>query len=425
MEENRSIETKIAIVGSGPAGLMASLWLIKNKTPHLLIDSNSFPRHKACGDIVTSKAIRSLNEIDEEIIPDMINKGLLAPIWGNKMYVSNPEYIEFKYRGLDGNSDVPSCYSGKRAEFDDYLLNRVKKSEWVKILPECYIKSIKSISDEFYLFTATEKIIKTKIIIGAWGSNSNLSKQLGALFINDRHFAIGIQAYFKGLKCKADVPELILDKSVFPGGFYITPLTDTVCNVNLVVRKDILAKRKIDLKKHFDYLCKHNQIIIEKFKDAHQISEFKGSVLSLGTKKRKITGKGYMLAGDAAGLIDLITGNGIPQAMISGKFAAQKAIECLEKNDFSAAFMNSYEKKLYYKIRNDVSVGKLINPIFSNQVFKSLLFASLKFLSSKNSTNSALVNLLYNRNPVYTLFNPVFYYKLFFSSKTAKNKNHV
>ena len=36
-----------------------------------------------------------------------------------------------------------------------------------------------------------------------------------------------------------------------------------------------------------------------------------------------------MLVGDAAGLIDLISANGIPQAMISGKLAALQAIECI------------------------------------------------------------------------------------------------
>ncbi|MFX4447000.1 FAD-dependent monooxygenase, partial [Acinetobacter baumannii] len=44
------LKTKVCIVGSGPAGAVASLYLSKFNIPHILIERKKFPRDKVCGD---------------------------------------------------------------------------------------------------------------------------------------------------------------------------------------------------------------------------------------------------------------------------------------------------------------------------------------------------------------------------------------
>ncbi len=425
MQEKHSIDSKVVIIGAGPAGLIASLWLIKSNIPHILIDANTFPRDKSCGDIITSKVIRCINEIDAEMIPNMVKAGLLSPISGTKIYAPSAKSFEIAFKGLDGNKLTPSCYSVKRGPFDEFLLSVVKQSKVVEVKTACFIKEINYENEDYYLHSSEGTIIKTKLIIGASGSNSNVSKLLGNLVKEDKHLAIGIRAYFTGVACREDLSELICDESIFPGGLYITPLSEGVFNVNLVVRKDLIEKKKLNLKKQFEYLLKHNSILKEKFEKAKQISDFKGSGLFLGTKKRKISGNGFMLAGDAAGLIDLISGNGIPQAMISGKFAAEKAIECLETNNFSVSFISSYEERLYKKIKNDLSIGKLVNPILAHNFFRKFVFKALSFFCNKNEKNSALIKLLYSSNPMITLLNPYFYFQLFSDSKNEEGKGSL
>jgi flavin-dependent dehydrogenase len=267
------------------------------------------------------------------------------------------------------------------------------------------------------MLTSTEgKIIQSKLILGATGSNSSLSKQLGNLTKEDEHFAVGVRAYFTGVECEANVTELFLDRSIFPGGLYISPMANNLYNVNIVVRKDIMHKRKMNLKAEFDNLIASNKLVNRKFKNATRVSDFKGSGLFLGTRKRAISGKGFMLLGDSAGLIDLISANGIPQAMISGRFAADKAMECVKSKNFSAEFMKSYDHELYAKIDSDLSIGKLVNPILSFTLFHQIAFAVFNFLGSKNPNNSVLVNVLYANNHILTILNPVFYFNLLMGS---------
>ncbi len=57
----------ITIIGAGPAGQIASLFLAKRGIPSLLIDKSAHPRLKPCADVVTGQAIRILHELDASL----------------------------------------------------------------------------------------------------------------------------------------------------------------------------------------------------------------------------------------------------------------------------------------------------------------------------------------------------------------------
>jgi menaquinone-9 beta-reductase len=68
-----TIKTKIAIVGAGPTGATLSLLLAKNKIPHLLLDKETFPRDKICGDGYTAEVFKVLREIDNSLYEEFIS----------------------------------------------------------------------------------------------------------------------------------------------------------------------------------------------------------------------------------------------------------------------------------------------------------------------------------------------------------------
>ena len=57
-----------------------------------------------------------------------------------------------------------------------------------------------------------------------------------------------------------------------------------------------------------------------------------------------------MFCGDAGHLIEPLTGEGIGQAMVSGRYAGWQAMKCFEQDDFSAKFMKSYDTTVYKKL---------------------------------------------------------------------------
>jgi flavin-dependent dehydrogenase len=142
-------------------------------------------------------------------------------------------------------------------------------------------------------------------------------------------------------------------------------------------------------------------------------------MLFLGTKRRIVAGDSYMVAGDSAGLIEFFSGNGIPQAISSGRIAGETAILAIENQNFSAGFLSDYEDKLYHKIKLNYAGGRVVLPLLHRPYYSKLVLKFLNFLSGRPQTNAMLRDLLYEKNPGKILRKPGFYYKLFFKREAV------
>jgi flavin-dependent dehydrogenase len=91
--------------------------------------------------------------------------------------------------------------------------------------------------------------------------------------------------------------------------------------------------------------------IKERFAEAELVGEEKGWSIPIGyfDGKLPISGNRILLCGDAAGLVEPATGEGIAPAMSSGRFAAWQIKRCFKENNFSADFMKAYDKDIRKK----------------------------------------------------------------------------
>src|SRR5436190_22064458 len=67
-------EVDVLIAGAGPAGATTSLFLCKEKIPHVIIDKASFPRDKICGDALSGKVVDVLKRLDEKLLQEVYDK---------------------------------------------------------------------------------------------------------------------------------------------------------------------------------------------------------------------------------------------------------------------------------------------------------------------------------------------------------------
>ena len=104
--------------------------------------------------------------------------------------------------------------------------------------------------------------------------------------------------------------EIYFDKRFFPIYLWVFPLPGNLANVGFSMLSGEIAKRKINLRKAFYGFIEQSPELKRKFKDAVQVSPPEGFGLPLGSKVPVISGERFMLAGDAASLIDPITGEG-------------------------------------------------------------------------------------------------------------------
>ena len=403
--------TDVCIIGAGPAGAAASITLSKSGIPHFLVDSATFPRHKPCGDILTSGALRAMNDLDASILQELIENKLVSPINNTHTFPPNGKPIRIDYLPLDGKANSPGCYSVSRYDYDIIFINRIEKLGLATIKQNCRITQIEEKTDGIQLLTESGETILAKLIIVATGSNNNILKQIG-LSHPKGGSAIGIRAHYENVDCKINDSELYLSPGIMPGGLYITPLPTGRFNVNLVVSMDKVAAENLNLKEKFESFIQSNPVLQSKFVNAKRIGNFEGSMLFLGLKQKVITGNRFMVVGDSGGLIDFFTGNGIPQALLSGKMAAQRAKEAIESEDFSKEFLFGFENTLYKKLNKNYTAEKFIYPLLHKKTFSKFLLKFLNYLSGRPHTNAMLRDLLYQKDPGKMVRNPNFFYKL-------------
>ena len=176
--------------------------------------------------------------------------------------------------------------------------------------------------------------------------------------MEDEHYCAGLRAYYKGVK---DLDpngyiELHFVKDFLPGYFWIFPLPNGYANVGVGMRSDMVSKKKVNLKEDMLKLIREYEPIRKRFEGAELEGPIRGYGLPLGSKKRPLSGDGFILLGDAGSLIDPFTGEGIGNAMISGLKAAE-TIEALNGN-YTAAALKMYDDSVYKRLWPELSLSK-------------------------------------------------------------------
>jgi flavin-dependent dehydrogenase len=137
-----------------------------------------------------------------------------------------------------------------------------------------------------------------------------------------------------------------------------------MANVGVGMRSDLISKKKVNLKKRLDEIIKEHPRLKERFSEAKYEGEVKGFPLPLGSKKRVLSGDNFMLVGDAASLIDPLTGEGIGNAATSGFFAARHAIKALKENNFSASQFRAYDDAVYKRLWKELQISHQLQRSF-------------------------------------------------------------
>lgn len=357
----QTIHTDVFILGAGPGGAATALFLAKENIACVLADKAVFPRDKICGDALSGKVVEVLNKYDKRLIQQLSTDAIQIPSYGVSFVAPNLHELRIPFRTTKTNEQqTPPGFITKRIDFDNFLIQEVKKHNSIQLHEGLEIDKIERTANGFSLYSKNgEYVFHTKLVIGANGAHSEFAKSIGNIQVERKHYCAGIRAYYKnvsGLK-EGNYVELHFLKDFLPGYFWIFPLANGWANVGLGMRSDIVSKRKIDLKTKLpEVIAKYPQLT-ERFKNAELMDKVRGYGLPLGSKKRKLSGDNYLLIGDAASLIDPFTGEGIGNAVMSGMCAAYQAKASLEKNDFSARALQQYDEAVYRRLWDELKLS--------------------------------------------------------------------
>ncbi len=332
----------ILILGAGPAGASAALALKNSGLKVALVDKASFPRHKTCGDAIPGPTLKALKQIIPDFDSELKQLKLKQSIKHCHIVAPNNKTIIIDWQA--------EAYNSPRESFDDFLFNQVKKHTDTIIFEGFEASDISYNEGTWTLIQRnTSEQLQAKLLIGCGGANSVLAKHVAQHKLDRERHCTAVAAYYEGINSDDLTNKFYLFKNYLPGYFWVFPLGNNTFNVGFGIVSSEAAKHNIKLREVMTNIISHEPTVKPLFSNAKQTSEVKGFGLPIGGKNIHISGEGFMLAGDAASLIDPLQGHGIDKAAYSGVSAAKQAIKCFEAENFSAEFIKQYDDEVYAK----------------------------------------------------------------------------
>ncbi len=320
----------VVIIGAGPAGLAAAKCLAENNKEVIVLEKNKMVGNKVCGGGLTKK------DFEVTTIPFHLIE---------REFKSIDLFVNKKLVKIE--QEEPFVWTIKRRKLGEWQLQEAKKAGAEVLLNA----KVDKIEKNFVAITGKKKIYYD-YLIGADGSNSLVRKYLN---LKSEKVGVAIEYYIpiNEIKNKNLVIYNNLDFNYWY--FWIFPQKEFA----LVGTGADPKKIKIEkLKKYLDFWCERMNIDTKKY-------ELKAALLNYDYRGVKF--KNIFLAGDAAGLISALTGEGIYPAIISGNEIARKIIN--PRHDMrelkKVLKRKRFEERMYFIY----SFNKFFNKIFFGLVF--------------------------------------------------------
>jgi geranylgeranyl reductase family protein len=331
----------ILIVGAGPAGCAAAYDLARAGKRVLLLDKRTFPRPKACACGLTRKTLAALRYSVEPVIERVCHEIILqigntpgAPGPAPGTWVSTTPPAADKTKEVRVKTRNPICAMAVRERFDAFCLQQTLNAgaEFKKIET---ILALRELPTHIELDIATAsgpETLTAPILIGADGSNGQ-TRRLAALLhgeafppsAQDDGFALEATIPYTDLPAKlpaGDNPtDLVFDFTPIPGGYgWLFPKGDHInIGVGAFAPTDDPTTLKAVTRQLLTDYSAHKLGI-------NTLTNITGQHLGMGGHTYIPQGR-ILLTGDAAGLVDPLTGEGIHSALVSGQAAAAAILE--------------------------------------------------------------------------------------------------
>lgn len=352
----------IVVVGAGPAGSMAAKVAAEKGLDVLLLEKRpEIGTPVRCAEGVGKRHFEKLVKIDK--------KWIAADIMGAKIYSPDETEVTLK-EGTDGKE---VGYVLERKIFDRYLVKLAANagSDVMVKTTAIGLKRNKSRTVEVIMQNLDEtNSIDTKIVIGADGVESRVGKWAGidtTLKLNELESCVQYQ--LTNVNIDKNYCYFWLGNTSAPGGYiWYFPKGKNTANVGIGV---LPSKAKRNPKYYLD------NFINNKFPEG-EIIEFVAGGEPVRSPLDTAVADNVMLVGDAARHVNPITGGGIVNALTGGSFAAEVAVDSVEKGEYHTKnlkiydnlWKNDFGKKLarYTKLQHKLIEmdDETLNTIFHN-----------------------------------------------------------
>ena len=360
-------DTEVAVIGAGPSGAIAAHRLAAAGVRVMLLDKTTFPRDKSCGDGLTADGIQILER-----------SGLAE--WLEQFTAIN----ELRLSGPDGKvcdielTPAPGFGYGRvipRRLLDARLVQAAVDAG--AILKEgVRVRQVEVDAGRGPAhITADGLKITAELVILADGSHATVTRSLGLL--NENPDLVAIRQYFQGDNGPANRIEIHFQKWILPGYSWLFPTGGGGVNLGTGTFTRRVHNQETDL--HQDLARFAQDPILEgRLRHAQTDGPARGHPLRTRFGSTRTHAERVMVVGDAAGLINPFTGEGIAPGMHSAEIAAQYAQAALIAGDLSSSHLAAYSLTLQKEFRADHRAARLLQQSVHSPALLNFLFGRMR-----------------------------------------------
>jgi flavin-dependent dehydrogenase len=334
------------VVGGGLAGLTSAILLARQKYAVLLIEAKQYPFHRVCGEYVSN-----------EVLPFLQHHGLYPE------HLELPQINQFLLTTTSGQSARAPLQMGgfgiSRYVLDEHLAGKAQEAGAILALG-CKVTEITYKDDRFFVQRSDGHVDQAPVVIGAYGKRSRLDHQLKRHFIKKSSDYIGVKYHIRG-SFEADTVAL----HNFDGGYCgISRVENDLYNLcYLGSRKQLQhygSIQEMERQKLFK-----NPWLRDIFQEATFAFDKPAAISEVSFLPKEPITDHILMAGDAAGLITPLCGNGMAMAIHAGKIAADVVAAYYQHGQRNRAAMEAqYRQRWRHAFALRLQVGRTAQATF-------------------------------------------------------------
>jgi flavin-dependent dehydrogenase len=338
---------QVIVIGGGLAGLISAIQLAKAGIEITLIERRKYPLHRVCGEYISNETVPFLKAND--LYPELLNPSHLNCL----------ELTSVNGRSVKLQLDLGG-FGISRYGYDHFLFEKAKEAG-VSFYLNTEVEQVRFEKDQFVVKTALQSF-KANVVIGAFGKRSKLDVLLQRDFIQKHSPYVGVKYHIK-----TNRPSDLISLHNFKEGYCgVSMIEEGKTNLCYLTHRDNLKK--------FRNISEMEQAILFRnpfLKNIFQNSEFifdKPEVINEISFETKSPVENHILmAGDSAGMITPLCGNGMAIAIHSAKLVSESVISFCNDEKTRQEMEAEYFYKWNSLFSRRLWVGRKIQHLFGNE----------------------------------------------------------
>lgn len=350
-QSDTGLDAEVMVIGGGLAGLIGSIQLAQAGLAVMLFEKSIFPKHKVCGEYISNEVRPILHKIG--LWPEQ-----LTPVKINELLLSSP-------RGNSLRANLPLGGFGVSRYSIDLALYQLAVESGVQVFMQTSINAVhfEAKKERFRLSTRKGQVFHGRVVLGSFGKRSMLDRTLNRGWFKYEAPYIGIKYHLK-----LDFPSHEVGLHNFRGGYAgLSQVEDGSVNFCYLIAKSVFQQYN-DIDSVEREVLSKNPFLKSAIENGEALENFPLSISNISFRPKSLIQDHILMAGDAAGLISPLAGNGMAMAIHAADIAAKHILMHMQQKISRSEMEQNYWQEWNTTFRWRLWVGRQLQKLFGQTV---------------------------------------------------------